>query len=110
MPFLEANLERRREKARVEDILKFREFRARARERLLGRHLVDARDLGEGGDVAHRRADRFRERAVREEGDDLDVLLDAAQRAIDVEHEQAEQSEGEQTESDRDDAQSAEER
>ena len=110
MPLLEPHLDRRRQEARVEHILELGELRARARERLLGRHLIDARDLGKRRDVAHRRADRLGERAVGEEGDDLDVLLDAAQRAIDVEHEQPEQPEGEEAEGDRDDAQGAEQR
>src|SRR5665213_1089134 len=107
---LESDLDRRREEACVEDILKLRELRACTRKRLLGRHLLHARDLGERRDVAHRCADRLRERAVREKRDDLDVLLHAAQRAVHVEHEQSEESERKQAEGNRDDAQSAEQR
>ena len=107
---LQADLDRAREHGGVEDVGELGEFLARALERHLRRDVVHLPHFGEGVDVTERRRDRFDRRPLGDEGADLDVLLEAAQRPADVQRDEAEEADGEHAEGDRDDAERAEQR
>ena len=97
--------------SRLEDVLEFAELLPRALERLLLRHDVDARALRDTSTISSdATAICSTVVPVGDEGADLDALLDALQRVLDVERDEAEQPEREQREGDRRDAQRAEQR
>ncbi len=112
-PLLHPHLHRRGQRIRREvaiGVPKFHQLGAGASERLLLGDEADVLHLGERRDVLGGERDGLGRGAPQHERDDLDPLLDAAQRLAQVDGHQAEEADGEEREGDGGDGKRREQR
>ena len=113
VPLLQPHLDRGGERIGREvpvGVAELHQLGARAAERLRLRDVAHVLHLGKGRDVLGGQGDRLGGGAPEDERDDLDPLLDAAQRLAEIDRHQPEEADGEEREGDGGDGQGREQR